>query len=118
MLINKNLWISNKVSALVLNYTSCFHNFVFLWDQYGLNIVLNEKWKPLEMRWNEVREIIYGETVFRHYIKVKPTIYSYGSADKDVFYYYLDLALGKKWRPSFFIYLISKLINKLKNITN
>jgi len=52
MVIDLNRWREERVAERVLEYTRQFADTIFLGDQDGLNAVLWDQWKPLDLAWN------------------------------------------------------------------
>ncbi len=60
LIINLNEWRQNDATERML---SCLHKnseFVLFWDQYALNVLLCDRWKQLDLRWNQ------GSHVYRY----------------------------------------------------
>jgi lipopolysaccharide biosynthesis glycosyltransferase len=84
MLINPQLWrdsnISNKVIKAI-NDNIAHVNFA---DQYGLNVVLVDKWLELDYRWNYFSILDYEDAYLIHFLDIKPIFKSY-NANKEYF---------------------------------
>lgn len=114
MLINVQKWKSELISNKVLDLTFNNTKHVILWDQYGLNISLIEKWFNLEEKWNVMHCSKENDTiVFRHFAKDKPIHYKYPHLDKQTFFKYLDLSPWKNWRPNNLIFTYTRIKNFL-----
>lgn len=65
-------------------------------DEEGLNVVLHNKWKPLDKRWNYPPHIVERNNMpfLVHFIGYKPIYYDYKTGLQDVFFDYLK---GTSW---------------------
>jgi lipopolysaccharide biosynthesis glycosyltransferase len=52
MLINLKQWRAEDLSNKVLEYTRKYHDVVRLADQDGLNAIIADRWKTLDLKWN------------------------------------------------------------------
>jgi lipopolysaccharide biosynthesis glycosyltransferase len=53
MVVNLEQWRTHGLTDQLMN---CLHNHsehVLWWDQYALNVVLADHWRPLDLRWNQ-----------------------------------------------------------------
>ena len=53
MLIDLKSWRQEMLAKQFLECLRINEKFVWCWDQYALNVVLAEKWKPLRLTWNQ-----------------------------------------------------------------
>lgn len=102
MLINRKKWIEQEIPLKVFN---CLHEnikYVHYPDQYGLNVVLNNKWLSISNLWNLSD---YTETSINpklvHFTNIKPIFKSYSNSKKhkDEFYRILNLTAFKEFKP-------------------
>jgi len=52
LVINLKLWREHNVSQKVIEYIDKYKKIINRWDQDGLNAILWDKWKELDLRWN------------------------------------------------------------------
>jgi lipopolysaccharide biosynthesis glycosyltransferase len=57
LVIDVMKWRALKVARLSIDCLESFREHVLWLDQYALNIVLNEQWRPLDWRWNQGTQI-------------------------------------------------------------
>ncbi len=101
MLININSWKSQNISDRVMEVTSMNEKHVYAWDQYGLNVVLANKWKELDQKWNQFAEdgCEKSSACIVHFLAEKPIDSSYPGGCRDLFFKYLDQTEWMGWRP-------------------
>src|SRR5690606_26169636 len=90
---------------------------VRLADQYGLNVVLANRWMPLDPRWNWFAFAKHEHPFIVHFLDIKPIFKSYNSQPeyKDEFYRYLSMTPWKDFKPiSGNMRNLRKAVNKLK----
>jgi lipopolysaccharide biosynthesis glycosyltransferase len=116
LLINSQKWIANDVSKKVLELAFKYSSYIFLWDQYSLNIYFSNSWSQLNKEFNETNAIDKRTTIFRHFTKVKPTNYQSSLSDLPEFYQYLDKTPWSKWRPNKYIEIYQIFLKKVKSI--
>ncbi len=46
-------WRANQTAKKVLECLETHREHVLWWDQYALNVVLADRWRPLDVRWNQ-----------------------------------------------------------------
>jgi lipopolysaccharide biosynthesis glycosyltransferase len=118
LVIDLARWRRDAVADRLLECLHKHRDHVLWWDQYALNVVLWEKWRALDLRWNQLphihacpswRESFLGEDAFRrvvaepfivHFATVeKPWHYDNVHPQRDLFYRYLDMTAWSGWRP-------------------
>jgi lipopolysaccharide biosynthesis glycosyltransferase len=52
MLINLKLWRNNNISKKTLKYLKKYKEYVLWWDQDGLNVILQKRWRSIPTQWN------------------------------------------------------------------
>ena len=114
LVINLEKWNSENIAIAVAEYIS---KYKLATDQEGLNIVLRDKWKELDPKWNRTAGIYeynswkdspFSEEEFNNLV-AHPYIIHFTSADKPwnsiarcpeqpLFYKYLDMTTWAGWR--------------------
>lgn len=110
-------WRKEDVSNRVIKAISDNLHEVNLADQYGLNVVLNNQWLPLDERWNAFSALDIKDPYLIHFLDIKPIFKTYRSspAYREEFYKYLDLTPWKDFKPiSDYHRLARKAYNKLR----
>ena len=77
-----NVTINPKQENITQKVIECItanKKFAFYPDQYGLNVVLANKWKTLDSKWNRLatNEEIKEDTSIVHFVERKPMYESY-----------------------------------------
>lgn len=93
----RTLDLTNKVLECV-NHNKAYAAFP---DQYGLNVVLADKWLELDPRWNCVPMSTVEKPFLIHFIGRKPIfkLYEHNPAYKDLFFHYLNQTEWRGYRP-------------------
>jgi len=102
LLINTQRWRSGNITTKVFETIAGNLRYANYPDQYGLNIVLAEKWLELDSRWNTfVTDETNGPYII-HFVGRKPfyKAYKYSSAYRDLFYKFLKDTAWEKARPT------------------
>ncbi len=118
LVMNTKLWREQNVTEKIINCIEQHKKFANYPDQYGLNVVLANKWLELDPLWNHFSTIETTETPFLiHFVERKPIYkaYNYSQTFKQIFYSYLKQTAWKNFKP---IGESSRYIKKLKNILN
>lgn len=101
LVFNTELWRKEKIDEKVLNCIAENKKFANYPDQYGLNVILANRWKELDAKWNyfAVNDLKYPYII--HYVSRKPIYKTYSSNEdyKVVFYTYLNLTQWKNFKP-------------------
>jgi len=117
LLINPKKWRAEGISAKVIQALSDHKKHVRLADQYGLNVVLANRWMQLDPRWNWFAFAKHEHPFIVHFLDIKPIFKSYNSQPeyKDEFYRYLSMTPWKDFKPiSGNMRNVRKAVNKLK----
>lgn len=61
LLLDLNRWRQNGISDQVLRYLRTYSEDVQMVDQEGLNAVLADNWKPLDLKWNAMSHLVNFE---------------------------------------------------------
>lgn len=102
MLINREKWIENNIAEKVMQ---CLHDnlkYIFYPDQYGLNVILHDKWQVISNLWNYSDFFKIPPNPFLvHFTNIKPIFKSYNNSEKhkDEFYRILNLTAFKDFKP-------------------
>jgi len=117
LVIKPQEWRKEDFSNQVITALSTHKEFVQLADQYGLNVVLANKWKVLDPKWNWFAFKENENPKLVHFLDIKPIFTSYNSKQvyKDEFYRYLALTPWKNFKPiNGKQRYVRKVINKIK----
>lgn len=129
--INLDKWRIDKIGIKAVKYISQYK----LLDQEGLNIVLKDKWKEIDPRWNQTCGIYeceswdkspFSEEEFKDVVN-NPLIIHFTSADKpwnsigrhpaqSLFYHYLDMTDWSGWRFTHWKRLQRRLFREINGI--
>lgn len=82
LLINPKLWREQDISNQVISAINNNMEHVNFADQYGLNVVLVNKWLELDYRWNSYSVLDYEEPYLIHFLDIKPIFKSYNANKK------------------------------------
>ena len=101
LLINTEMWRQEKITEKIINCIENNRKFANYPDQYGLNVILNNKWMELDSRWNFFCTSEHGDPFIIHYVDRKPIYktYSNNPAYLATFYHYLSLTKWKEFKP-------------------
>lgn len=119
MVVDQEKWEKEDISNKVIK---CIHDnmkSVNFPDQYGLNVVLANKWQPLDKRWNNFAIVDTEDPFLIHYLDIKPFFKTYNGLPKyqEVFYKYLRQTPWKDHTPiSGNVRTMKKAISKIKKI--
>ena len=116
LLMQTKLWRELDVTNKIIKCIDTNKKFANYPDQYGLNIILANKWLELSPLWNHFSTIDTTEKPFLiHFVERKPIYqsYNYNQEFKKTFYYYLNQTEWKNFKP---IGESSRYIKKFKNI--
>lgn len=119
LMINAKQWRAEDISNQVITALSTYKEHVQLADQYGLNVVLANKWKELDPKWNWFAFKENDNPHLVHFLDIKPIFSSYNSQQvyKDEFFRYLSLTPFKGFKPiSGNQRHIRKIYNKIKKV--
>lgn len=118
LVMNTKLWREQNVTEKIIDCIEQHTKFANYPDQYGLNVVLANRWLELNTLWNHFSTIETTETPYLiHFVERKPIYkaYNYSETFKQIFYSYLKQTAWKNFKP---IGESSRYIKKLKNILN
>ncbi len=116
LVMNIKLWREQAVTEKIIDCIEQHKKFANYPDQYGLNVVLADKWLELNSLWNHFSTIETSETPYLiHFVERKPIYkaYNYSETFKQIFYSYLKQTAWKHFKP---IGESSRYIKKIKNI--
>ncbi|SDJ56650.1 Lipopolysaccharide biosynthesis protein, LPS:glycosyltransferase [Pedobacter sp. ok626] len=117
LVINPKKWREEDLSNQVITALSTYKEYVQLADQYGLNVVLANKWQMLDPKWNWFAFQEDKNPSLVHFLDIKPIFTSYNSQAvyRDEFYRYLSMTPWKGFKPiSGNQRYVRKVINKIK----
>ncbi|MBC7650790.1 MAG: glycosyltransferase family 8 protein, partial [Deinococcales bacterium] len=118
LVMNTRKWREQNVTEKIITCIDTHKKFANYPDQYGLNVVLANKWLELDPLWNHFSTINTTKTPFLiHFVERKPIYKAYNFSEdfKKIFYSYLNQTAWKNFQP---IGESSRYIKKLKNIFN
>lgn len=118
MLVDVNAWRRDHVAEQSMEYLAAHAKEVWFWDQEALNVVLLNKWKLLDPRWNQIASVA-GRGFFRpthldarayrevaespwlvHWAgSIKPWKFWSSRKQNRQWYEYLDQTDWRGWRP-------------------
>jgi lipopolysaccharide biosynthesis glycosyltransferase len=61
LLLNLDRWREDNISKQVIRYLRRYEEHVQMVDQEGLNVVLANDWKPLDLSWNVMSHLLHFE---------------------------------------------------------
>ena len=103
LLMNPKKWREQNISSEVITALIKYKDHVRLADQYGLNVVMANKWKQLEPKWNwfAFQPEPAGGASLIHFLDIKPIFTSYNSQEcfKEEFFRYLNMTPWKGFKP-------------------
>lgn len=117
LMINAKKWRAEDNSSKVIKALSTYKEYVQLADQYGLNVVMANKWMELDPKWNWFAFKENESPYLVHFLDIKPIFKSYNSKEvyRDEFYRYLSMTPWKNFKPiSGNQRHIRKIFNKIK----
>jgi len=117
MMINPKKWREEDLSNQVISALSKYKEHVRLADQYGLNVVLANKWKELDPKWNWFAFKDNDNPSLVHFLDIKPIFSTYNSQEvyREEFFRYLSMTPWKNFKPiSGNNRHIRKIFNKIK----
>lgn len=115
LLINTRRWKEDHTSEAILDAINSNKRFANYPDQYGMNIVLHNKWLRVDGRWNYFVTERDKAPYIVHYVERKPiyTTYKNGEDYRQIFCKYLDMTAWKGTPP---ISESTRYVKKIKNI--
>ena len=118
LIIKPKEWREQKIAAQVMEALVKYKEHVRLADQYGLNVIMANKWKQLDPKWNWFAFQEDVKPYLIHFLDIKPIFTSYNSQPvyKDEFFRYLKMTPWKNFKPqSGHRRTLRKIFNKIKN---
>ncbi len=119
MLINPIKWREERISYQVMDALDQYKKHVRLADQYGMNVVMANKWLELDPKWNWFAFKEDVKPYLIHFLDIKPIFKSYNSQEiyKQEFFRYLGMTPWKNFKPiSGNHRKIRKIYNKIKKV--
>lgn len=91
MLIDMEKWRKENVGQRVVECVEKNKKYAIQPDQYGLNVVLWDKWKELDPKWNHYANVAEERPHNIHFVFRKPIYKTYAGQNsyRDMFYAYL-----------------------------
>lgn len=117
LIIDPKKWKEEGISEKVIDALRIHKKYVQLADQYGLNVVLANKWLQLDPKWNWFAFKENDNPHLVHFLDIKPIFKSYNSQEvyKDEFFKYLSVTPWKNFKQiSGNQRHVRKIINKIK----
>ena len=101
LVINNKKWREEGSAAAVVKCISDNEKYANYPDQYGLNIVMANRWLELDPRWNFFADSAVGDPFIIHFIGRKPIYKSYENREdfKKVFYNHLERTRWNGFTP-------------------
>ncbi|WP_231459350.1 glycosyltransferase family 8 protein [Pedobacter sp. Leaf132] len=101
LVINPIKWREEGISEKVIEALRIHKKYVQLADQYGLNVVLANKWLQLDPKWNWFAFKENESPSLVHFLDIKPIFSTYNSQEvyKQEFYRYLSSTPWKNFKP-------------------
>lgn len=119
LLINAKKWRAENISNQVISALIKYKKHVRLADQYGMNVVMANKWLELDSRWNWFAFKENDDPFIIHFLDIKPIFTSYKSQEiyREEFFRYLSFTPWKNFKPiSGNHRQIRKIYNKIKKV--
>jgi lipopolysaccharide biosynthesis glycosyltransferase len=115
LLMDISRWNENNITEQVLNCVKTNKEFANFPDQYGLNIVLYQKWKELDPLWNCFSSLDIEKPFIIHFNHRKPIYRSYDKNKQyqSLFFHYLNLT---KWKGTKPIGEVRRYLKKINNV--
>lgn len=101
MVIDMKKWKESKITDEVISVISKYKEHALFQDQYGLNVVLANKWLQLDPLWNRFAYSEEERPFLIHFTGRKPIYKTYEFSDnyKNIFYSYLNQTPWKNFEP-------------------
>ncbi|CAG4998975.1 General stress protein A [Dyadobacter sp. CECT 9275] len=121
LVVDQEKWLKEDMTNQVIQCLYDNGPYVNLADQYGLNVVLYQKWKELDPRWNTfANDVIEVPDPFLiHFLDIKPIYRAYNGNKRfgDEFYKCLKLTPWKNHKPiPEYVRISRKTFSKMKKI--
>jgi lipopolysaccharide biosynthesis glycosyltransferase len=113
-LINIPKWLENNVTEKIINCINDNRKYANMGDQYGLNVILCDKYFEIDPMWNYMANGDHPTPHLIHFIHRKPFYKSYfnNPSYQKLFYEYLSETKWKDARP------IGESVRYLKKLSN
>lgn len=117
LLINTVKWRAANATEQIVKTINDNKRYANYPDQYGMNIVLHDKWLRIDDRWNHFVTERDKTPYILHYVERKPIYNTYKNGEdfRLIFTKYLQMTA---WRDTPLIKETSRYAKKLKNIWN
>ncbi len=119
LLIDVEKWRESDLTSKILDCIRVNENYANFPDQYGLNVVLADKWLELDVLWNYFATGDHEDPYIIHFMSTKPIYksYNFNTHYQNLFFDYLSLTPwnGQSQISSSRIYL-AKARNKVRKI--
>jgi len=101
LVIDAPKWREQNLTNTILNCVSTNHAYADFPDQYGLNVVLAEKWFELDPMWNCMPMATAEKPFLIHFIGRKPIFkkYEFNQKYKQLFFDYLNQTEWRGYKP-------------------
>jgi lipopolysaccharide biosynthesis glycosyltransferase len=117
LLINPIKWRAEDTSNQVIAALGKYIEHVRMADQYGLNVVMANKWLELDPKWNWFAFQEPDQPSIVHFLDIKPIFKSYHSQEiyKEEFFKYLRQTPWKNFKPiGGYQRFVKKILTKIK----
>jgi lipopolysaccharide biosynthesis glycosyltransferase len=101
LVVNNKKWREEDSPATVVKCISDNEKYANYPDQYGLNIVMANRWLALDPRWNAFADTACADPFNIHFIGRKPMYQSYDNRNefRTIFYEHLERTRWSGFRP-------------------
>ncbi|HNY00936.1 MAG TPA: glycosyltransferase family 8 protein [Bacteroidales bacterium] len=101
LVINVKKWREEDSAATVVRCITDNAKYANYPDQYGLNIVMANRWLELDPRWNSFADTLIPDPFLIHFIGRKPMYRTYDNREefRKIFYEHLNRTRWKGFRP-------------------
>ncbi len=108
-------WRQEKITEAVLDCIENNKKYANYPDQYGLNVVLANKWEPLDLKWNTFASSSISNPYIIHFATRKPiyTTYSNNPAFQKLFWEFVNQT---KWKGAKPVSEGSRYLKKINNV--
>ncbi len=115
LVINIKKWREEESAIKVVQCISDNEKFANYPDQYGLNIVMANRWLELDPRWNAFADEEWPDPFLIHFIGRKPIYQTYDNKSeyRTIFYEHLNRTQWKNFKP---IGESKRYIKKISNV--
>lgn len=115
LLVNAGKWRKDRIAGQVLETIAHNIKYANYPDQYGLNIVLANRWLQLDDAWNTFVDDEKTTPLIIHFVGRKPIYkaYKYGKAYHELFYKYLHYTAWYDAKP---INEYDRVLKKIRNV--